>query len=198
MDLHHGPPRKRSKSFHTTCQDTAQFAHPVHAETDPMDIDRPGHATQNSTTVFYSAGAAAAKSDILHHGENNLSPEERRVEAYTRSIKLSPKTKDAATNDLFPYRMPFFYNENLHRYVKDLVALANNMKLGIHMHLPWRDFVSLAEATAPLRDASFELSVTFDEEEWSDIPSQYRDFDKALAVKAITGAELDAANLQFQ
>ena len=82
--------------------------------------------------------------------------------------------------------------------MKDLVALADNMKLEIHMHLSWRDFVSLAEATAPLRDASFELSVNFDEEEWSDIPSQYRDFHKALAVKAITGAELDAANLQFQ
>ncbi|KAF5655201.1 hypothetical protein F25303_790 [Fusarium sp. NRRL 25303] len=251
MDLHHSPPRKRSKSFHSTSQDTAQFAHPVHVETVPMDIDRPGHATQDSTTVLYSAGATAANSDILHHGENNLSPEERRVEVYTRSIMPAPKTKDAATDDLFPYRMPFFYDEHLHRYVMgleegtnqpvfaqaasktqfvfycnervfelsiycatffslkksqmpqiharaDLVALADKMKLEIHMHLPWRDFVSLAKATAPLRDAGFQLSVTFNEEEWSDIPSQYRDFHKALAVKAITGAELDAANLRFQ
>jgi hypothetical protein len=82
--------------------------------------------------------------------------------------------------------------------VKDLVALTDKMKLEIHMNLPWRDFVSLAKATAPLRDAGFQLSVTFNEEEWSDIPSQYRDFHKALAVKAITGAELDAANLRFQ
>ncbi|KLO85995.1 uncharacterized protein LW93_14618 [Fusarium fujikuroi] len=118
MDLRHSPPRKRSNSFHTSSQNNAQFVHPVHAETDPMDIDRPGHATQDSTTVLSSAGATAANSDILHHGENNISPEERRVEVYTRSINLSPKTKDAATNDLFPYRMPFFfYNENLHRYV---------------------------------------------------------------------------------
>ncbi|KAI1062730.1 hypothetical protein LB506_006103 [Fusarium annulatum] len=162
MDLHHSPPRKRSKSFHTTCQDTAQFAHPVHAETDPMDIDRPGHVTQDSTTMLASTGATAANSGILHHEENDLSPEELRVE------------------------------------VKDLVALADKMKLEIHMNLPWRDFVSLAKATAPLRDAGFQLSVTFNEEEWSDIPSQYRDFHKALAVKAITGAELDAANLRFQ
>ncbi|KLP02654.1 uncharacterized protein FFB20_00487 [Fusarium fujikuroi] len=109
MDLRYSPPRKRSNSFHTSSQNNAQFAHPVHAETDPMDIDRPGHATQDSTTVLSSAGATAANSDILHHGENNISPEERRVEVYTRSINLSPKTKDAATNDLFPYRMPFFF-----------------------------------------------------------------------------------------
>ncbi|QGI78084.1 hypothetical protein CEK25_004813 [Fusarium fujikuroi] len=160
MDLRYSPPRKRSNSFHTSSQNNAQFAHPVHAETDPMDIDRPGHATQDSTTVLSSAGATAANSDILHHGENNISPEERRV--------------------------------------KDLVALADKMKLEIHMHLPWRDFVSLAKPTAPLRDAGFQLSVTFNEEEWSDIPSQYRDFHKALAVKAITRAELDTANLQFQ
>ncbi|KAF5619230.1 uncharacterized protein FTJAE_12000 [Fusarium tjaetaba] len=72
------------------------------------------------------------------------------------------------------------------------------MKLQIHMHLPWRDFIGLAKATAPLREAGFELSVTFNEEEWSDIPSQYRDFHKALATKAITGVQLDAANLRFQ
>ncbi|RKL47670.1 hypothetical protein BFJ72_g1902 [Fusarium proliferatum] len=223
MDLHHSPPRKRSKSFHTTCQDTAQFAHPVHAESDPMDIDRPGHATQDSTTILASTGATAANSGILHHEENDLSPEERRVEVYTRSIMPAPNTKDAATNDLFPYRMSFFTmsisiamswdrrraqinlpllklprKRCLCSIVKDLVALTDKMKLEIHMNLPWRDFVSLAKATAPLRDAGFQLSVTFNEEEWSDIPSQYRDFHKALAVKAITGAELDAANLRFQ
>ncbi|KAI1041200.1 hypothetical protein LB505_002477 [Fusarium chuoi] len=287
MDLHHSPPRKRSKSFHATSQDTAQFAH----ETIPMDIDHPGYATQDSTTMLASTSATAANSGILHHEENDLSPEERRVEVYTRSIMPAPNTKDTATNDLYPYHMPFFYDEPLHRYVmgleegtnqpafaqtasktlfvfycnervfelslycatffslnksrmpqiharavmlltkesyirssalntwemidyahgattkaefhfyfwvKDLVAFADKMKLEIHMHLPWRDFISLAEATAPLRDAGFELSVTFNEEEWSDIPSQYRDFHKALAVKAITGAELDAANLRFQ
>ncbi|CZR36425.1 uncharacterized protein FPRO_03315 [Fusarium proliferatum ET1] len=117
MDLHHSLLRKRSKSFHTTCQDTAQFAHPVHAETDPLDIDRPGHVTQDSTTMLASTGATAANSGILHHEENDLSPEERRVEVYTRSIMPAPNTKDAATNDLFPYRMSFFHDEHLHRYV---------------------------------------------------------------------------------
>ncbi|SCO85613.1 uncharacterized protein FRV6_09740 [Fusarium oxysporum] len=72
------------------------------------------------------------------------------------------------------------------------------MKLEIQMYLPWRDFITLAEVTAPLRNAGFELSVTFNEEQWAEIPSQYRDFHKALTIKAITGAELDAANLRFQ
>ncbi|KAF5675718.1 hypothetical protein FCIRC_7277 [Fusarium circinatum] len=139
MDLHHSPPRKRLKSFHAVSQDTAQFAHPGHAETVPMDIDRSGDVARGSPTILGSSGVNA-----------------------------------------------------------ELVALADKMELEIHMHLPWRDFIGLAEATVPLRDAGFQLSVTFDEEEWSDIPSQYRDFHKALATKAITGVELDAANLRFQ
>ncbi|KAG7415507.1 hypothetical protein Forpe1208_v005865 [Fusarium oxysporum f. sp. rapae] len=72
------------------------------------------------------------------------------------------------------------------------------MKLEIQMYLPWRDFITLAEATAPLRDAGFELSVTFNEKQWAEIPSQYRDFHKVLTIKAVTGAELGAANLRFQ
>ncbi|KAF5724234.1 hypothetical protein FMUND_1026 [Fusarium mundagurra] len=253
MDLHHSPPRKRSKSFHATSQDTTQFAHSEHAETIPMDIDCLRHAAHDSTTLVSYSGVTTANSGILHHEENHISPEERRVDVYTRLVMPAPNTKDTATNDLFPYRMPKLYDEDLHQYVKglekgtdqppfvrtasktlfvfychesvdelslycatffslnksqlprlharavkDLVALADKMKLEIHMHLPWRDFIGLAKATAPLRDAGFELSVTFNEEEWSDIPSQYRDFHKALAVKAITGSELDAANLRFQ
>lgn len=83
-------------------------------------------------------------------------------------------------------------------YVRELVELTDKMKLEIQMYLPWRDFITLAEVMAPLRNAGFELSVTFNEEQWAEIPSQYRDFHKALTIKAITGAELDAANLRFQ
>ncbi|KAM0087198.1 hypothetical protein ACKRZS_000740 [Fusarium odoratissimum] len=192
MDLHHSPPRKRSKSFHATSRVIAQFAHPVHAETVPMDIDRPEHATQDSTTLVDSSGVTAANSGILHHEESHISPEERRVEAYTRSIVPAPNTQDTATNDIFAYHMPKLYD------VRELVELTDKMKLEIQMYLPWRDFITLAEVTAPLRNAGFELSVTFDEEQWAEIPSQYRDFHKALTIKAITGAELDAANLRFQ
>ncbi|KAG5781101.1 hypothetical protein H9Q73_005233 [Fusarium xylarioides] len=78
MDLHHSPPRKRSKSFHATSQDTAQFTHPVHAETVPMDIDHSGHAAQDYTTVVSYSGATTANGGILNHEENHISPEERR------------------------------------------------------------------------------------------------------------------------
>ncbi|KAF5610991.1 uncharacterized protein FSUBG_2535 [Fusarium subglutinans] len=270
MDLRHSPPRKRLKSFHAVSQDIAQFAHPGHAETVPMDIDRPGDAAQDSPTFLYSSGVNTANADILHHQDSRISPEERRVETYTRSIMPAPNTKDTTTKGLIPYRMPKLCDDDLDRYIKGLEKGTNQppfartasktlfvfycnvsvdelalycatffslnksqmpriharavmllveesdisssslntwemidyahdkMELEIHMHLPWRDFIGLAEATAPLRDAGFQLSVTFNEEEWSDIPSQYRDFHKALATKAITGVELDAANLRFQ
>ncbi|EXL58857.1 hypothetical protein FOCG_02286 [Fusarium oxysporum f. sp. radicis-lycopersici 26381] len=259
MDLHHSLPRKRSKSFRATSRDIALFAHPVHAETVPMDIDRPEHATQDSATLMDSPGVTVANSGILHHEESHISPEERRFEAYTRSIVPAPNTQDTATNDLFAYHMPKFesveelslycatyfslnksqmpqlcaravmlleearyFKESalnswemreyahggttsvefhLYFYVRELVELTDKMKLEIQMYLPWGDFITLAEVMAPLRplrNAGFELSVTFNEEQWAEIPSQYRDFHKALTIKAITGAELDAANLRFQ
>ncbi|KAG7431957.1 hypothetical protein Forpi1262_v005961 [Fusarium oxysporum f. sp. raphani] len=238
MDLRHSLPRKRSKSFHATSRDIALFAHPVHAETVPMDIGRPEHATQYSATLVDSPGVTVANSGILHHEESHIWPEERRVEAFTRSIVPAPNTQDTATNDLFAYHMPKFESvEELSLYcatyfslnksqmpqlcaravmlleearyfkesalnswemMEELVELTDKMKLEIQMYLPWRDFITLAEVTAPLRNAGFELSVTFNEEQWAEIPSQYRDFHKALTIKAITGAELDAANLRFQ
>ncbi|EXA00180.1 hypothetical protein BFJ63_vAg2098 [Fusarium oxysporum f. sp. narcissi] len=259
MDLHHSLPRKRSKSFRATSRDIALFAHPVHAETVPMDIDRPEHATQDSATLMDSPGVTVANSGILHHEESHISPEERRFEAYTRSIVPAPNTQDTATNDLFAYHMPKFesveelslycatyfslnksqmpqlcaravmlleearyFKESalnswemmeyahggttsvefhVYFYVRELVELTDKMKLEIQMYLPWGDFITLAEVMAPLRplrNAGFELSVTFNEEQWAEIPSQYRDFHKALTIKAITGAELDAANLRFQ
>ncbi|KAF4499410.1 hypothetical protein FAGAP_4412 [Fusarium agapanthi] len=115
MDLHHSPPRKRFKSFHAVSQDTAQFAHPGHAETVPMDIDHPGHAAQYSPTVLDSSGVNAA-----NYQDSCISPEERRVETYTRSIMPASNTKDTTTNDLFPYRMPKLCDEHLDRYVKGL------------------------------------------------------------------------------
>ncbi|PCD43453.1 hypothetical protein AU210_002548 [Fusarium oxysporum f. sp. radicis-cucumerinum] len=259
MDLHHSLPQKRSKSFRATSRDIALFAHPVHAETVPMDIDRPEHATQDSATLMDSPGVTVANSGILHHEESHISPEERRFEAYTRSIVPAPNTQDTATNDLFAYHMPKFesveelslycatyfslnksqmpqlcaravmlleearyFKESalnswemmeyahggttsvefhVYFYVRELVELTDKMKLEIQMYLPWGDFITLAEVMAPLRplrNAGFELSVTFNEEQWAEIPSQYRDFHKALTIKAITGAELDAANLRFQ
>ncbi|KAK2484871.1 hypothetical protein H9L39_02851 [Fusarium oxysporum f. sp. albedinis] len=210
MDLHHSLPRKRSKSFRATSRDIALFAHPVHAETVPMDIDRPEHATQDSATLVDSPGVTVANSGILHHEESHISPEERRFEAYTRSIVPAPNTQDTATNDLFAYHMPKlcpnFARELLcswkkpdtSKKVRELVELTDKMKLEIQMYLPWRDFITLAEVMAPLRNGGFELSVTFNEEQWAEIPSQYRDFHKALTIKAITGAELDAANLRLQ
>ncbi|RKK95456.1 hypothetical protein BFJ71_g8478 [Fusarium oxysporum] len=259
MDLHHSLPRKRSKSFRATSRDIALFAHPVHAETVPMDIDRPEHATQDSATLMDSPGVTVANSGILHHEESHISPEERRFEAYTRSIVPAPNTQDTATHDLFAYHMPKFesveelslycatyfslnksqmpqlcaravmlleesryFKESalnswemmeyahggttsvefhVYFYVRELVELTDKMKLEIQMYLPWGDFITLAELMAPLRplrNAGFELSVTFNEEQWAEIPSQYRDFHKALTIKAITGAELDAANLRFQ
>ncbi|KAF5255891.1 hypothetical protein FOXYS1_13659 [Fusarium oxysporum] len=259
MDLHHSLPRKRSKSFRATSRDIALFAHPVHAETVPMDIDRPEHATQDSATLMDSPGVTVANSGILHHEESHISPEERRFEAYTRSIVPAPNTQDTATNDLFAYHMPKFesveelslycatyfslnksqmpqlcaravmlleearyFKESalnswemmeyahggttsvefhVYFYVRELVELTDKMKLEIQMYLPWGDLITLAEVMAPLRplrNAGFELSVTVNEEQWAEIPSQYRDFHKALTIKAITGAELDAANLRFQ
>ncbi|RKK18713.1 hypothetical protein BFJ66_g10899 [Fusarium oxysporum f. sp. cepae] len=223
MDLHHSLPRKRSKSFRATSRDIALFAHPVHAETVPMDIDRPEHATQDSATLMDSPGVTVANSGILHHEESHISPEKRRFEAYTRSIVPAPNTQDTATNDLFAYHMPKLYFKesalnswemmeyahggttsvefHVYFYVRELVELTDKMKLEIQMYLPWGDFITLAEVMAPLRplrNAGFELSVTFNEEQWAEIPSQYRDFHKALTIKAITGAELDAANLRFQ
>ncbi|EXM03227.1 hypothetical protein NOF04DRAFT_21142 [Fusarium oxysporum II5] len=120
MDLHHSPPRKRSKSFHATSRVIAQFAHPVHAETVPMDIDRPEHATQDSTTLVDSSGVTAANSGILHHEESHISPEERRVKAYTRSIVPAPNTQDTATNDIFAYHMPKLYDVSFFYYVKGM------------------------------------------------------------------------------
>ncbi|KAJ4092807.1 hypothetical protein NW760_005940 [Fusarium oxysporum] len=108
MDLRHSLPRKRSKSFHATSRDIALFAHPVHAETVPMDIGRPEHATQYSATLVDSPGVTVANSGILHHEESHIWPEERRVEAFTRSIVPAPNTQDTATNDLFAYHMPKF------------------------------------------------------------------------------------------
>ncbi|PNP85769.1 hypothetical protein FNYG_00825 [Fusarium nygamai] len=120
MDIHHSPPRKRSKSFHATSQDTAQFAHPQHAEIIPMDIDQLRHAAHDSTISVSYSGVTTANGGILHHEENHISPEERRVEVYTRSIVPAPNTKDTATNDLFAYCMPKLYDEHLCRYVKGL------------------------------------------------------------------------------
>ncbi|KAF5645434.1 hypothetical protein F52700_1997 [Fusarium sp. NRRL 52700] len=229
MDLHHSPPRRRFKSFHAVSQDTAEFAHPVHAETVPNGYRSP-RTCSSRFLYFYSL----------------ISPEERRVITYARSTVPASNAKDTTAKGLFPYRMPKLCDEHLDRYIDglekdtnqpvfartasktlvvfycnesvdelslycdtffslnksqmpqiyELVALADKMKLEIHMHLLWRDFIGLAKVTAPLRDAGFELSVTFNEER-SDIPSQYRDFHKALAVKAITGSDLDAANLRF-
>ncbi|KAJ4067915.1 hypothetical protein NW763_001459 [Fusarium oxysporum] len=110
MDLRHSLPRKRSKSFHATSRDIALFAHPVHAETVPMDIGRPEHATQYSATLVDSPGVTVANSGILHHEESHIWPEERRVEAFTRSIVPAPNTQDTATNDLFAYHMPKLYD----------------------------------------------------------------------------------------
>ncbi|KAF4956518.1 hypothetical protein FGADI_3797 [Fusarium gaditjirri] len=226
MDYRHSPPRKRSKSFHAISRDTAEFAHPLYAETVPMDIDRPGYAARDSTTLVDSSGFTTVSTDAFHHEESQVSPEERRVEAYTRSIIPAPNTKDTATNDLFAYHMPKFallpqqitdapnmrescYAPGRREILQskcaqqlgndgELVELADKMKLEIQMYLPWRDFITLAEVTAPLRDAGFELSATFNEEQWAEIPSLYRDLHKALTIKAITGAELDATNLRFQ
>ncbi|KAF5619231.1 uncharacterized protein FTJAE_12001 [Fusarium tjaetaba] len=120
MDLHHGPPRKRSESFHATSQDTAQSADAVHAETIPMDIDHSRSAAHDFTIPVSWSGVTTADSGVLHHEENHISPEERRVEVYTRSAMPAPNTKDTATNDLFAYGMPKLYDEYLCRYVKAL------------------------------------------------------------------------------
>ncbi|KAH7167076.1 hypothetical protein DER46DRAFT_646261 [Fusarium sp. MPI-SDFR-AT-0072] len=124
MDLHHSPSRKRFKPFHAISRDTAQFAHPVHAETVPMDIDRPGHATPDSTTLVDSSGVTAANMGILNHEESQISPEERRVEAYTRLIMPAPNTKDTATNDLFAYHMPKLLDVSFCYYMPQLCARA--------------------------------------------------------------------------
>ncbi|KAJ4161172.1 hypothetical protein NW765_006024 [Fusarium oxysporum] len=217
MDLHHSLPRKRSKSFRATSRDIALFAHPVHAETVPMDIDRPEHATQDSATLMDSPGVTVANSGILHHEESHISPEERRFEAYTRSImpQLCARAvmlleearyfKESALNSWemreYAHGGTTSVEFHVYFYVRELVELTDKMKLEIQMYLPWGDFITLAEVMAPLRplrNAGFELSVTFNEEQWAEIPSQYRDFHKALTIKAITRAELDAANLRFQ
>ncbi|KAF5537461.1 hypothetical protein FNAPI_11419 [Fusarium napiforme] len=120
MDLHHSPPRKRSESFHATSQDTAQSADAVHAETIPMDIDHSRSAAHDFTIPVSWSGVTTADAGVLHHEENHISPEERRVEVYTRSTMPAPNTKDTAINDLFAYGMPKLYDEYLCRYVKAL------------------------------------------------------------------------------
>lgn len=54
-----------------------------------------------------------------------------------------------------------------HNHVRDRVAavLSVSTDMGIEFHLcrPWRDFGFLNGATAPLRDAGYDLSVTLEE-----------------------------------
>lgn len=85
-----------------------------------MDIDRPEHATQDSATLVDSPGVTVANSGVLHHEESHISPEERRFEAYTRSIVPAPNTQDTATNDLFAYHMPKLYDVSFFYYVKGM------------------------------------------------------------------------------
>jgi hypothetical protein len=94
-----------------------------------MDIDHSRPTAHDSTISVSWSGVTTANGGVLHHEENHISPEERRVEVYTRSIMPAPNTKDTATNDILAYGMPKLCDEYLCRYVKGLEKGTNRPPL---------------------------------------------------------------------
>ncbi|EWZ42687.1 hypothetical protein FOZG_07529 [Fusarium oxysporum Fo47] len=90
---------------------------------------------------------------------------------------------------------------NAHDHVEDWVDAVLNVStdMGIELHFcrPWRNFGYLSGVTAPLRDAGYDLSVTWHEINCLQVPDQFSSFLMAMAARSITREQLDDTDLQF-
>ncbi|EXK33210.1 hypothetical protein FOMG_11958 [Fusarium oxysporum f. sp. melonis 26406] len=91
---------------------------------------------------------------------------------------------------------------NAHDHVEDWVGAVLNVStdMGIELHFcrPWRNFSYLSGVTAPLRDAGYDLSVTWHGINCLQVPDQFSSFLMAMTARSITREQLDDTNLQFQ
>ncbi|ENH69720.1 hypothetical protein FOC1_g10012078 [Fusarium oxysporum f. sp. cubense race 1] len=91
---------------------------------------------------------------------------------------------------------------NAHDHVEDWVDAVLNVSTdkGIELHFcrPWRNFGYLSGVAAPLRDAGYDLSVTWDEINCLQVPDQFSSFLMAMTARSITREQLDDTNLQLQ
>ncbi|KAM0087170.1 hypothetical protein ACKRZS_000710 [Fusarium odoratissimum] len=167
-----------------------------------LDKDHSAKACEMETFQFNSSSTLRVFAELSHTHFENYSGFMPRVDAKILVFESASFPGAPVLNGWDRTDQAHGDYTNAQDHVEDWVDavlnVSTNMGIDLHFCRPWRNFGYLSGVTAPLRDAGYDLSVTWDEINCLQVPDQFSSFLMAMTARSITREQLDDTNLQFQ